>query len=60
MWMALKDQNTTLSDRYKIQWDEAVYRAKKQRKKRLRGDQNTRVSDYYFGTDNPTIDEFLL
>jgi len=60
MWMALKDQNSTLSDRYKIQWDEAVYRAKKQRKKRLRGDRNTRVSDYYFGTDNPTIDEFLL
>ena len=60
MWMALKDQNSTLSDRYKIQWDEAVYRAKKQRKKRLRGDRNTRVSDYYFGTDNPTIDEILI
>lgn len=51
MWMALKDQNTTLSDRYKLLWDEAVFRAKKQRKKRLRGDKNAQVRDVYFGGD---------
>ena len=57
-WMAMKDQNTVLSDRYKLLWDEAVLRAKKQRKKRLRGDMNTRVSDYYFGSDVPSnVDE---
>lgn len=51
MWMALKDQNTVLSDRYKLLWDECVLRAKKQKKKRLRSDSNTRVSDHYFGGD---------
>lgn len=55
-WMALKDQNTVLSDRYKLLWDEAVLRAKKQRRKRLRGDRNTRVSDFYFGSDLPAAD----
>jgi len=53
MWMASKDQNLPLQDRYQRLWNEAVLRAKKQRRKRLRGDQNTRVSDTYFGTDSP-------
>jgi len=52
-WMASKDQNLPLQDRYQRLWNEAVLRAKKQRRKRLRGDQNTRVSDTYFGTDSP-------
>ena len=56
MWMALKDQNTVLSDRYEKLWNEAVYRAKKQRKKRLRTDSNTRVSDLYFGSDITNLD----
>jgi len=51
MWMASKDQNLNLQDRYERTWLECVTRAKKQRRKRLRGDQNTRVSDLYFGTD---------
>ena len=51
MWMAAKDQNAPLADRYQVQWDAAVFRAKKQRKKRLRGDRNARVTDAYFGTD---------
>lgn len=50
MWMATKDQNTVLSDRYKLLWDESVLRAKKQRKKRLRGDKNAQVRDTYFDT----------
>lgn len=50
-WMALKDQNTPLADRYEKDWDGAVLRAKKQRKKRLRSDSNTRVTDKYFGSD---------
>lgn len=53
MWMSSKDQNRALQQDYKALWDEAVFRAKKQRKKRLRGDQNTRVSDLYFGSDSP-------
>lgn len=58
MWMALKDQNTVLSDRYKLLWDESVLRAKKQRKKRLRSDSNTRVSDHYFGSDiTPNVED---
>ena len=60
MWMALKDQNTVLSDRYKLLWDEAVLRAKKQRKKRLRSDQNTRVTDCYFGGDTtPNVENYF-
>jgi hypothetical protein len=51
MWMALKDQNTPLADRYQRSWEDAVVRAKKQRRKRLRGDSNTRVTDKYFGSD---------
>jgi hypothetical protein len=50
-WMALKDQNTPLADRYEKKWEEAVLRAKKQRKRRLRSDSNTRVTDEYFGSD---------
>jgi len=57
MWMALKDQNTVLSDRYKLIWDEAVSRARKQRKRRLRGQSNSVVSDVYFGSDvSPNVE----
>ena len=53
MWMASKDQNLPLQDRYQQIWDASVGKAEQQRRKRLRGDQNTRVSDLYFGTDIP-------
>jgi len=49
MWMASKDQNLALSDRYALEWTKAVSRAKKQRQKRLRGDKNSIVHDTYFG-----------
>ena len=50
-WMASKDQNLPLSDRYGLEWEKAVLRAKKQRRKRLRGDKNSVVTDTYFGVD---------
>lgn len=53
MWMASKDQNLALQDRYQRLWNETVERVKKQRKKRLRGDRNARVQDLYFGSDTP-------
>jgi len=54
MWMASKDQNLNLYNKYQEQWEMAVTRAKKQRRKRLRGDRPTRVTESYFGTDPST------
>ncbi len=52
-WMASKDQNLQLADRYQLLWDKAVERARAQRRRRKRADKNTRVSDSYFGSDAP-------
>lgn len=57
MIMAEKDQNLSLINKYSADWEKVVFEVKKQRKKRLRGDEPARTRDVYFGGDSaPNVD----
>jgi len=48
--MAQKDQNFTLADRLLARWQDAIFKAQRQRQKRLRGDSFAQVTDVYFSS----------